>query len=270
MTQRASEPYSDQPGNTLEEWLQLPESVGDNEPHPPVISPDSSDESCEMNIPLIDIPVEETVPDSEPAIFQAPIFPEIVPDIPDAPVKDADVVLKGDKREVKKLEAILSREFGDTLTSYNALMAPVGITLLAIGLLLWMAWPLVNFLGSGTPSVRNGLIILGSATFMSLAGLHMIFYWLAHRGSNAVKSKELDRIIDIRRVENPCIHLDCEEVAKRQIGKPGSKGQSDSDLRWRCSFFDQELERTPLCAVCSHYEVANTSTNGRSRSPVTG
>jgi hypothetical protein len=162
--------------------------------------------------------------------------------------------------QIQKFESSLAKEYTDTLTGYNAMAGTVGIFLIMLSVVLWMTIPAVRFLRADPAFTRYGVLIIGLAVLFGLAGVHFVLYWLAHRGSNLVKSRELDSIIEDRRVANPCMHLDCEEVQHGWYRKPEelkagkSSVSSGSDLRWRCSLFDVDLEGLPLCAVCDRYE----------------
>ena len=245
---------------SLEKWLQLPDST-DSAPVEPFPAAETGvsepvESACPpsdtLQLPFREQPIHV---DYEVLPFEPVAEPVVVTSIISAPepIPSAGET-KPDKREIRRLETLLSKEFGDTLTGFNAMTAPIGATLIALALLMWLGWPVAQFLNHSNTGMGPGLVFLGVSAFLGLAGLHFILYWAVHKGSNTVKSKDLDRIIDLRRVDKPCAYLDCDEVQRQRKDFSGKDHQGGSDLRWRCSWFDTELERKPLCAVCNRYE----------------
>jgi len=159
---------------------------------------------------------------------------------------------------IVRLEDLLYKEFGDTLTGPNALMLPIGFLILIIALLGWLLRPIISWFGLPDPLESFQDIILVSAGVLTLAGFHMIFYWGIHRISNAVKTREYDRIIEIRRERFPCRHLDCNtesfEDEEEDFESESHLICPKEHLRWRCNLFAIELEKKPLCVVCDMYD----------------
>jgi hypothetical protein len=163
----------------------------------------------------------------------------------------------GLRDNLKRLEVLMKKEFGDTLTGTNAFTMPLGVFLLVLSIIGWLLNPLLVFLNIGQLLGRNAWIIPGSAAILTLAGIHLVFYWSVHKTSNAVKSSELDKLIMLRRVMRPCSHLDCyeaEDIPSPEEILDGEDDESASDLKWRCTLFGVELEANPICAVCDRYE----------------
>ena len=158
------------------------------------------------------------------------------------------------REEVEFLKSVLLREFGDTLTGFNALTGPIGLALLVLGIAGWLTMPLLTFLGTINANIKVTLTLLGSSTVLCLMGLHFLIYWGFHRASNQVKSRELDHVIELRRIKAPCVNLDCREAKEHE--KKANSSPVDSDLIWHCNFFNLDLEGLPLCAACERYEPA--------------
>jgi hypothetical protein len=273
MHHSASGPNSNLRQTSLEEWLQLPDPE-----QPPALETAAQPEVVPASIPA---------PEPSPSLFTelGPIpsmpSPELFivgsstekaepgePAPPEPGVPEADLAALH-AAEVRRLEKILFAEFSDTLTGFNSASAPIGLGLIIVSLAMWLLLPLARFL---TPQAGLGgwaIWVLVAAVVLGLAGLHFLLYWGAHRGSNIAKTRELDRLIEDRRVTNPCANLDCVEGAKplgryaAPISRPGSKlaSAADPELRWRCELFDIDLEGMPVCAVCDRYQPRQDSSN---------
>lgn len=181
--------------------------------------------------------------------------PEEVRDIEQEPDGAGDE----NAEEIRKLENILVTEFSDTLAGPNAATLSIGIGLLVAAVLAWFLGPILALLrGSGiSGGYADVSKIIG--VVLALAGVHLVFYWTIHRVSNAVKSRELDRLLEERRTKYPCKHLDCREMTKSddpvdKVENAEMEGPRDDDLVWQCSLFSLSLEGNPLCAVCDRYE----------------
>jgi hypothetical protein len=232
----------------LEDWLQPPESnelpvngEASTSPAPPEEDTASPSEAIHPD-------AEELFPPKPPAAQQT-----------EEPAEREKSDQEGPGEELVRLRRLLAQEFGDTLSGANALTAPVGILLLIFALLGWFSGPLLGFLEVRWLLENHGWTIYVSAAVLTLTALHLLFYWAVHRVSNAVKTRELDRIVLRRRVDTPCRHLDClesEAGATLTQGETGSEnvGGLETNLKWRCGLFDVDLEGFPLCAVCSRYE----------------
>ncbi len=153
--------------------------------------------------------------------------------------------------EIEKLEKLLRREFGDTLTGANAHALPIGILFIFLGILVWFNDPILGFLGLGgyLKDLQWAVMLVSGA--LSLAGVHLFFYWWVHRISNSVKSRELDRLIGTRRVDHPCSHLDCEE---RHGEDADGEIDTEADLVWKCGLFNTDLDESAVCVVCDKYD----------------
>jgi hypothetical protein len=266
--------------NSLEEWLQLPESQqsesGDTE-HATERSGDTQDPGSffsggffehiyKKNEFSQDISAEIN---DEPGIRNPEL--EMFP-VPKAEVNDkgtcvavidlpTEIKKPYDPKELSRLEAILTKEFSDTLSGPNATVGPLGLIFIILGFLGWMSIPILKFFRIAESSQGLSIwIMIGSVIFV-LAGIHLMLYWVAHKGSNAVKTKELDRLITERRVTHPCLCLDCVETALQARRLQGQVAGSDKstlksadDLRWRCSFYEIDLEGLPICVVCERYQ----------------
>lgn len=234
MPSSAKEPDLPQDHSDLEDWLQPPEND--------------------------ELPVNGEASTSPAVPEEVPASPtETTHQGPEKPTEREESDQEGLGEELGRLRTLLAREFGDTLSGANALTAPVGILLLIFALLGWFSGPLLGFLEVRWLLENHGWTIYISAAVLTLAALHLLFYWAVHRVSNTVKTRELDRIILKRRVDTPCRHLDClesEADATLTQGETGSENPSESEtnLKWRCGLFDVDLEGFPLCAVCSRYE----------------
>lgn len=186
---------------------------------------------------------------------ESPEAPEEVRDTEQEPDGAGDE----NAEEIERLENILVTEFSDTLAGPGAATLPLGIGLLVTAVLTWFLGPILGFLrGSG---ISGGYADLSKiiGVVLALAGVHLVFYWTIHRVSNAVKSRELDRLLEERRTRYPCKYLDCGEMTKSD--DPVDKVENaemdvprDDDLAWQCSLFSLSLEGNPLCAVCDRYE----------------
>lgn len=171
------------------------------------------------------------------------------------------------EQEYINLENILWREFGDTLVGFNIIAAPLGVLLIVLAILGWITMPIIEYFEMG---IGFGTIVLAICAFLALAGLHLIFYWLVHKSSNFIKSRELDRLIEKKRVSNPCRYLDCTdsgdpyEIPGIPVEKVGAKPvySPGSDIGWRCTLFQKDLEGLPVCAVCDRYEPENEEQSG--------
>ncbi|MCX6646294.1 MAG: hypothetical protein NTY09_08055 [bacterium] len=174
---------------------------------------------------------------------------------PDDEVVADDTVFIEDKNEISevdRLEKVLAREFGDTLTGGNAMTISVGLVFIVIAILLWFIDPIAGFLGiSGVINIRAGISGIVSV-FLALAGIHLIFYWWVHWTSNVVKSRELDRLIESKRVHNPCMHLNCREPENIEISENGS-AFTETEMIWQCELFGVDLPEVSLCVVCDKY-----------------
>ncbi|MFH1677074.1 MAG: hypothetical protein ABIC40_08615 [bacterium] len=210
--------------------------------------------------------VSDESSDKEPrGLFDdLPIEPEVeqngAEDLPDFEIKPDE---KTDPDEmfsdtIVRLEDLLYKEFGDTLTGPNALMLPIGLLTLLFALVGWLLRPIISWFGFLDPLESFQDIILVSAGVLTLAGFHMIFYWSMHRISNAVKIREYDRIIGIRREKFPCRHLDCDtetfESEEEDFESTSHLICPREHLKWRCNLFAIELEKKPLCVVCDMYD----------------
>jgi hypothetical protein len=258
---------------SLEEWLQLSDQDRANLAG---VCRDAEAESGDAYGIAIDLPelVKELHPDADsgPLAERKPSCAVIdlsaVPDEASAtPVaneveKNRVPETKDEKAQICDLEALLAREFSDTLTGFNAVAGPLGISLLVLCLVGWLCLPLIQIARTGEAIRSDSIVLMGVSILLGLAGLHLVLYWSAHRGSNLVKTRELDRLLEARRVTSPCIHLDCEEApikARIETGgrkKTGLGGRSSpaGDLCWRCTSYGVGLEGLPLCAVCDRYE----------------
>ena len=160
--------------------------------------------------------------------------------------------------ELERLEMLLRQEFVDTLSGVNFFTAPLGFFILVIAILAWLLNPLLEFLNMGGMLGDNARIVPIMAAILSLAGIHLLFYWSVHRISNLVKSRELDRLIVSRRVDRPCRFLDCYEAEEELLSVEdiinGLDETTGDTLRWRCTLYDTELEVNPICAVCDRFE----------------
>jgi hypothetical protein len=166
---------------------------------------------------------------------------------------------KGLSEDLSRLRTLLTQEFGDTLSGTNALTAPLGVAFLVLAMLGWFSRHILSFLGTEELLANHAWVAYVFAAVLTLAALHLLFYWTVHRVSNAVKTRELDRVILRRRVNEPCRHLDCiepevdqDEPEENDAGKEESR--LELALQWRCGLFDVRLEGFPLCAVCDRYE----------------
>lgn len=276
---------SDRGGN-LEEWLQLPDSDDDSEPSGQLDEFDESETQVdflparpdEASSPpkhqinkdgvLTLFPPEEQISDPQPDLddISRPKTDSQDNDVSDSSGAEAPASVDDDSPV--EMENLLNREFGDTLTGTNAVTLPLGFLLILLSIVAWFMNPILQALGLGQISTDQALVPLISSVLLALGGMHLVFYWLIHRISNAVKSRELDRLIDSRRIHRMCIHLDCTEAVlvddeydsgdeesfePEDAGKPEAAEQL-IELIWRCRLFDIDVEEMPICAVCDRYE----------------
>jgi hypothetical protein len=261
----------------LEDWLQLPDTQPDRESkaksddqlhadsfHHEFIAPGTNSGAERAETWFITNPQTRNIPRSE---ADPPLnFSKISSEDPGAVTVRIDLNVdpktRPDKAEIKRLEAMLAREFSDTLTGYNASSGTLGLTFLILSLLGWISLPLLRFLNTGAGFQSQGVWIIVGSTILALAGLHLALYWGAHKGSNIQKTKELDRILEERRSTHPCLNLDCVEPGTRtqdrshtsRTGAAKNRQNTQAELRWRCSLFEIDLEGNPLCAVCDKYQ----------------
>jgi len=149
---------------------------------------------------------------------------------------------------VAQFESQLALEFRDTLTSANGNSLPVGILMILLSLVGFFYKPIGGVFNVTDLVGTYRFWILGVSTVLALGGIHLLVYWAFHRISNAVKSRELDRLIEKRRFTLPCRHLDCTEP---DISEAESE---NGELAWQCSHFDRSLEGSLICAVCDYYD----------------
>jgi hypothetical protein len=263
----------------LEEWLQLPDSYdkGDREGDPgnkldelPDAQNDDTQtrpepKSIDKEGILTLFPAQERSEDVSSGADEA-TESEIEPsDADDGKPADEPRIIDDDA--VVEMENLLNREFGDTLAGANALTLPLGLLLILLAVLAWYMDPFLQALGLGQIPREQVLVPLISSVLLALGGVHLVFYWLIHRISNAVKSRELDRLIEDRRINRMCIHLDCTEgvlidnddgvyESEGDEFESGMAGEREGriELIWRCSLFDVDVEGIPICAVCDRYE----------------
>lgn len=205
---------------------------------------------------------QETIPDQDSSAPDEPVELELFPpELLDTETGKSPDEIEGtsvpadesgaELNEIEKLEKLLRREFGDTLTGANAHTLPIGILLIFLGILVWFNDPILGFLGlEGFLKDRQWAVMIGSVS-LSLAGVHLFIYWWIHRISNSVKSRELDRLIGTRRVDHPCSHLDCEE---RQGEEADREMDTEADLIWKCELFKTDLDESAVCVVCDKYD----------------
>jgi len=274
---------SKRPGK-LEDWLQLPDSYNDSEASGKLdeldestdrkeVLPDQPDEAQSTPIPdsvegngiLTLFPAQEEGPDSQSALDDT-TPPEV--DSPNKETSDdtgTDVSESIDDDALVEMENLLNREFGDTLTGTNAITLPLGLLLILLSIVAWFMDPILRALGLGKISPDQALIPLISSVLLALGGVHFVFYWIIHRISNAVKSRELDRLIEDRRIRRMCVHLDCTEAVlvedefesgDEELNTAEDTGEPEEiiELIWRCRLFDIDVEEMPICAVCDRYE----------------
>jgi len=295
--------------SSLEDWLQLPDSTASDEDseESPARSNDTDDRAAPgepQEVAAADTEHDAVRPETlslfpeveRRSAYDGDERPEREPDrkssamgaFEEARSPRSETELEGDPDEtgggeaeddeIARLGGVLSTEFGDTLTGVNALALVMGVLFLILAVVGWFLDPVLNFLGAGPLAVQTRAVPLITAAVLALAGLHLVFYWAVHRVSNLVKSREMDGLIELRRVKKPCAYLDCGERAKDETPNPGDEGvaemKTDSedlpagdadigaddvdspehDFAWRCSLFELELEELPLCAVCDRYE----------------
>lgn len=297
MPSSGDNPNKQTPRGNLEDWLQLPDS---GEPPPGsldelpessdeiIIEPDEPMESGEPETSDPEIREEDNPPDESPDETEQDSEPKplsLFPDLPSEetgqvekePVKDSADAGDGPEepgltitgvadtiQHIEKLEKFLIEEFSDTLTGTNALTLPVGISLIILSVLGWFLKPVTELLTTFEFSWEFYSILLLASVVMALGGIHLVFYWLIHRISNGVKSRELDRLIELRREKNTCRYLDCIETggdAEEIVGTDTDAADEETEaeteaesLAWECSLFHVDLEDLPICAVCDRYE----------------
>ena len=263
MPETASNRETHPPQLTLEEWLQLsgdkkfPETAGVSEfeqttSDPP--APNGADEAHELT-PLssqnhVSSDRRKISPTPAPVQGKSVVFE--IDDEKQASIIDEQT----NKAHIRDLENILAREFSDTLTGFNAITAPLGAGLLILSIIGWSMLPVLRFFRSG--DIRIGAIAIMAALAVSgLAGIHFLLYWAAHRGSNLAKTKELDRLLETRRVIFPCEHIDCEEIPKAPGAKPEGKkskkrigrGVAKRPPMALRALFGRSRGPTPLCGL---------------------
>jgi hypothetical protein len=161
--------------------------------------------------------------------------------------------------EIDALEDILKKEFSDTLSSVNAQTIVWGIIFLLVALAVWFIEPVMSIIGISGLNDRFLITSKIIGVILFLAGIHLTFYWSIHKISNTIKTRELDKILEARRVTSPCIYLDCKDSAELDFSReaqPNKISTSDSieDLPWRCSLYEVDLDESPICAICEKYE----------------
>ncbi len=228
--------------------------------------PATSDESAETDQLADDTPPQTFFPGADSPYVEAiePVLEtdersDIEGETPQDQLIKREEAFAAAFKNLERLDSLLAREFGDTLSGLNAYTGPLGVLLLILALLGWLLGPMLEFLHMGNLIGDQFWTVPAVAAVLSLAGLHLLFYWTVHRISNSVKSRELDRLIESRRVRHPCSYLNCHEPADDDLPPPeeildGSDELHDGELLWRCDLFDVELEGRPLCAVCDRYE----------------
>jgi len=286
------------PHGKLEDWLQSPAPTPGVPQHGALDElPESSDEIDdidEINLDSEDSeitgtptdsdapdPVSPPVPDhsQEAKPDDSPVNLSLFPDDPPVTCDESDAELPLDEElqtgtqdpriadsisHIEKLEGILVREFTDTLTGANAISLPLGFSFILISLIGWFLKPVTELLTTFEFSWKVYFIVLLASAVLSLAGIHLLFYWFIHRISNSVKSRELDRLIELRREKHTCRFLDCIEIEPPEVedatipsGDVVSGTDtplSDENLAWECSLFHVDLENLPICSVCDMYE----------------
>lgn len=214
------------------------------------------EEGTEENAGVVTGEVEEMVlfsSDETDLEAEADLFEDYSSDVVD--LKDDNVIIEEEVEvdEVERLGKMLAKEFGDTLTGGNAATLPIGLVLIALSFLVWFHEPVSAFFGvPGLVDIKPVIIGIISVA-LALAGIHLIFYYGVHRVSNIVKSKELDRLIEKRRVHNPCRHLNCREPEEMLLSEDGSVFE-EVDMIWQCDWFGIDLPESSLCVICDLYD----------------
>ena len=180
-----------------------------------IVDISSPDENSEIPSELET--TEENASDSPLSLFPEQI--ETIPtesdsaadDFPDVGETEDDPEKIALSENLERLKSLLVSEFGDTLTGINSFTFPIGIFLLVLAAIGWLINPLLVFLNMENMEIPNAWMIPAGSAVLTLAGLHLVFYWSIHKISNTIKTRELDKLIALRRVDQPCTHLDCYE-----------------------------------------------------------
>ena len=223
------------------------------------IEPSFSEDDRSMEQEAEPAIIDEHEPDDAPEDpVELALFPEeIEVEISEDQIEPQEIEIKEIQAEeeiddLRRLENIMAKEFGDTLTGANAVTFPLGILLIILSAIIWFIEPISGLFG------LTGLVNLQpwiSGTFsviLAIAGLHLIFYWLVHWISNSVKLKELDRLIENRRIHHPCRHLNCRDVDENEVEEDGDE-IVETDMIWRCELYETDLSESTLCVICDNY-----------------
>lgn len=269
MTDSHRNSNSYKPPADLEKWLQLPESVDDCDDED-----EKSDKLREFNAPPDHDKNGPSSDDKGPAdsnevmtLFPVPDSDVADDGSPNSETAESDIevgqdnggAVLGKEEDILHMENLLNREFGDTLAGANSITLPLGLLLLILAVIGWFLDPLMQALGLGEIPRDQGFIPLIAAVLTALGGIHLLFYWMVHRISNSIKSRELDRLIEERRINKRCVHLDCIEAVVEPDPETDESDDTEEtgeiiDLVWRCSLFEVDVEELPICAVCDRYE----------------